>query len=191
MFRLAIVIPLLLLTACFSSEEPLIMPADASWPFKDGQIVTAYGNCAVVKEDTKECGGRREGYVRDDKQGRFEVTDSGYLLKDVPPKADASSDDEYILFKDVGEGEHVMQLSMGKKKKFLLYQLIKLSGDTAYLYHFMCEKGDEAFVAEGLLTSVSEDAKVCEADDTAKLATIFRRKIASGAQPTMKLELEP
>ncbi len=193
MRRLMLLAPLLLLTACFASKAPLVSAANASWPIKDGAIVTAHSNCAVASETEEKCQGRREGYVEEGKT-RFTVTAAGYLATEIPPKPKSDGHkDEIALFKDIGGGDYLMQvpLELDERRPFkAMYVLMRFDGNIAYLHAPMCEKEGKDLVREGLLKE-SGFFGVCEVGDLEKLATIFRRKVAAGSLPVSKWVIEP
>ena len=72
--------------------------------------------------------------------------------------------------------------------------MVRITGQTAYVYVVMCEQnGDQAYVKSGALTRISIQMLVptCEASSLDGLAAVFRDRIANGAVPDQKLEVEP
>jgi hypothetical protein len=195
-----------LLTGCFASTTPLINTANASTPFKDGTIVTEYGNCDTSQEITLSC----KGFIA---QGTsvLSLKDGAYQLQ-IDPTDDAAQvlqaqnpgGDMTMLLKDIGEGDYVIQLDMGEKAvdaDRYVYELFKLEGKVGYLYLMNCDPAaDERYVRSGELTAITTASLIpeitpalmnstCKIDSIQHLATIFKARLAHGLKPDKKFEI--
>lgn len=187
----------LLLSGCFANTTPLINTANASTPFKDGAILTEYGNCDIDLPITVSC----KGFIA---QGTSVLSrkDSTYQLQADPTDDGAQvylaqhpDGNMTMLFKDVGEGDYVIQLDMGQKEidaDRYIYELFKFDGKVGYLYFMNCDPAaDDRYVRSGELTAISTALMMttCKTDSIQHLAKIFKARLATGLKPDKKFEI--
>jgi hypothetical protein len=193
--RVMPIIPLLLVAGCFVSKQPLISPASASWPLKDGQRVTLFNNCAAPKADEEKCNGRKD-YVRQSERASFHVTNGGYIFTPIPalPETSEKYRDRPFLFKGIGDGFYLMQgdVNLSDNDHRSMYVLTRFDGTSVYYYFFACEKGDWPSFPDAVLKHARNvRSNWCEVNVLNKLTRAFRRRVAMGAVPDFKWELEP
>lgn len=190
----------ILLAGCFASRGSLITAATADTPFADGVRVVDYTNCAGALGALTGC----TGYKRDT-TATLNLGDGEYVvhpdttnnpLANMPALKGAG--DMRFFVKGVGDDLYVMQMPLGSdtggSSLRYAYALLRVTGDTAYFYLFSCEQnGDAAYVKSGALKAISAELLVptCEADSLAGLGQVFRDRIANGAVPDWKLEIQP
>ncbi len=192
---------LLLLAGCFASREPLITAGMADTPFADGSRVVEFTNCAGASGTLIGC----TGYKRDT-AATLSLRDGEYVvhpdaasnaLANLPGMKSAGQDTRFFV-KSIGGDLYVVELPLGDDAAAsgpnYAYDLIRVAGDTAYFYAFSCEQnGDQAYVKSRALKGISSDLLVptCEAASLAGLGVVFRDRIANGAVPDWKFEIQP
>ena len=196
MYRLVLLALFLPLAACFASEKPLINETDASWPFKDGQIVRVSANCAVVGEDDDNCKGVRSGFAHANSM-KIERVENSYKMDEIDQQAVPAEPSLFVLAR-IGEGgdDYVLQGDTGAQEGNVYrfnYFLVRIRGATAYVYGFNCRKADQDFVQQGLLKRIDPRpiwGPVCEAKNLQKLGLIFEQRLAAGEAPLFKWDLD-
>jgi hypothetical protein len=186
----------LFLSACFSSEQPLITAESADTPLPSGVKIADFTNCAGAAGQLMGCQGYR-------------ATGSEVLLLDgktyvirpdphsAPPALPAGivSQDMRVLLKHADGELYIAQLPFDNKaagSSRYLYEAVRIHDRTAYIYNLLCEQnGDQAYVRSGALREISTALYMptCEAASLSGLAKIFADRIANGAQPDRKFEL--
>jgi hypothetical protein len=187
-----------LLAGCFASKAPLVTPAAADAPIANGVALTESVNCAGDAGKLLSCSGYqargtaklflKDGVYtfRPDPNAALASLFPGGVLKDVP-----------FTLKSVGPGLFVMQLTFADEAPpdsgvQYLYELMRLDGQTAYLYEFSCEQnGDQAYVRSGALEKISQALYVptCEPASLEGLGKVFTDRLANGAVPDEKLDI--
>jgi len=188
----------LCLSGCFVSRQPLITPDTADRPFADGAKVTDFVNCDSPGGSLLDCKGYKASGT-----GTLTLDHGAYVVQPDPASnpfagTQGPAQDLRVLLKNVGGDLYVAQLPWGDgtagDDDRYLYAMVRITGKTAYLYVVLCEQnGDQAYVKSGALSGIStkELAPACEANTLAGLATVFRDRLANGAIPDQKLEVQP
>jgi hypothetical protein len=186
------------LGACFGGA-PLITAANAATPVPGG-VVTEYFNCASEAGRLVGCTGYQSRGT-----ARLTMKDGVYTVHPDPNPALAGifpggqvQDMSFMLGK-IGDGLYAVQLPFdqsgqpGNGRQYV-YELVRLEGDTLYLYEFSCEQnGDMAYVRSGALTRISDALLVptCEPASLDGLGKVFADRLANGAAPDEKFEVAP
>ena len=150
------------LSGCFFSTAPLISPGDAAHVLD--------GKTAYIRSTTRD-GGKT---WTEDETGTISVSDDGYSLND-------EKDATFILKAAFG-GYYIAQQA---DKDGYNYDLVRIDGDKAYVFHFSCADEDQRHVRAGLIDSITGDGDnlQCFVSDFGKLAAVFKARIDNGALP--------
>jgi hypothetical protein len=190
----------LTLSGCFASQAPLVTASNADTPLAAG-VVTEYFNCATEAGKLVGCTGYQSRGT-----AKLTVKDRLYTVHPDPNPALAGlfpggqvKDISFRLGK-VGADLYVLQLPFSDAPPAdattpqYVYELIRLQGQTAYLYEFSCEQnGDMAYVRSGDLAKISGALFVptCETASLEGLGKVFADRLANGAPPDEKFEVAP
>jgi hypothetical protein len=191
----------LCLSGCFASKAALITPETADTPFGQAAKVTVYVNCASEGGSLLGCTGYKASGG-----GTLKLDHGAYIVEPDPASnpfanmagAQGPAQDMHVMLKNVGGDLYVAQIPWGdgtaSDEDHDIYEMVRITGQTAYIYVVLCEQnGDQAYVKSGALTRISIQMLVptCEADSLDGLATVFRDRIANGAIPDQKFEVQP
>lgn len=142
------------LSGCFISDKPLISPADATFPYQ-----------TIVYADPD--GGEPQTLTR---------SDAGYLLK-----SDNSDEVATLLFKDVGDGLYVAQLSFVEDDEpRVLYSVLKVDLAAKKGLSYLAIAPDDWVDAPGLTKCRDNTVCIASLDDYVAHA---RAAIAKGLKP--------
>jgi hypothetical protein len=111
----------------------------------------------------------------------------GGQVKDLSFRLGKVGDDLYVLQLPLGDGG-----APADATPQYLYELVRLQGQTAYLYEFDCEKnGDQAYVRSGDLARIGDSLLIptCEPASLEGLGKVFADRLANGAPPDEKFEV--
>lgn len=183
---------------CFASQAPLVTTSNVDSPLAAG-VVTEYFNCATDAGKLVGCTGYQSRGT-----AKLTVKDGLYTIHPDPNPALAAifpggqvKDMSFRLGK-IGADLYALQLPFGDDDgprgaaPNYIYELIRLQGQTAYLYEFSCEQnGDMAYVRSGDLAKISDALFVptCETASLEGLGKVFADRLANGAPPDEKFEV--
>jgi hypothetical protein len=193
--RISVPLLSLMLAGCFAGGDPLITASTASTPFKDGALITEYGSCEGPAGAIMGC----KGYVAKGTSA-LALAYGVYTLHPDPSDDNAQalaqqypSGEMTMMFRDIGDGDYVVQIDMGGEKKEMsadryVFELITFDGKVGYVYQLNCEQvGDAAYVRSGLLKEIDTTMlPTCRPSNLANLTVILKQRLAAGIKPDSK-----